>query len=1010
MKLRTILLACTAFVAPSVAHADPITAFFGGLGFLGPTTAAVAAALYPTAFAIGAFFTTGLGALLLNVGLSYLLTERPQAPDIDAARVNSRLPDAKRWQAGGTVAVGGEAGIFGEHDADGNFWFIVAHADSELTGAPTYILDGIEVELSDGTGGFTAGDVLTDDFCLTEKFDQYEGTGTRVPFFRIYTVTPDASNVYGAKPAAFTAAFPDLPADFFLAGVAYSIIRCAAIKPQHYSKAYRWRGPIGIGEPSVNVVANFSRMYDPREVSHDPDDSTTWTPSDGNPAIVWAWWRTNPRGRNRPVSEINWDLVAAAADACDELVEDKAGNDIPRYRCGVAFPDSKQRYECEQEILATMAGYVAYDDAGRAYPVAGVYTAPTLEFTYERDILTSQTVIVDDAEAQVDGVIVEYISPEHGWTKVEAAPWINTAYYNAAAEPRFKTVSILGCQNHNQAVRLAKAIGLEAGATKRSAITTTLKGILARGQRNITLSLDDEFDGVFKIASPVELSADGQACAFAVVPMTSGDFDLTEGEEGDPPALTPALDIDDTLAPAENVQLRAVNVQVSGGQAVRFEATFDDPGRVDRAFRFRITETGEAVYAYFTTDMDEGFAYSSIVSVGTSYDVSWQTVTAGGRASEWSAPETIVAEITPVDIADLTEPAPSGSSLVVTGLSGGDVTVIGDGYWWRNAATGQIVTAARWVALFDSTEYQVDHVSKTRPQIVSLTRASTGTYVDDAGVQQTAAADVARFDYSTGVRALLAEPAATNLTPYSRYSASNWTLSGSSVGASVRSGLDGVSIAAFDASLSAVNHRVTRVLTDAIATNAIYTMSVDLARPAGSDAAYVWIRMRHTTGGQIIRLQFVSGVPTFLSTAPFGTNPPAAMSSADISVREVATGLHRITMTGEVSPVSSNWTQWDIGWSVSATEAAAGTVNTTLFIDRVQIEAGAEETSYIPTGATSASRAADLPGMRGLTATLDIDVTYSDNSTEALSGQSVAPGFWPTLSKTSIRKIVGRTP
>ena len=990
MKLRTILLACTAFVAPSMAQAGPITAFFGGLGILGPTTAAVAAALYPTAFAIGAFFTTGIGALLLNVGLSYLLTERPKAPDIDAARVNSRLPDAKRWQAGGTVAVGGEAGIFGEHDADGNFWFIVAHADSELTGAPTYILDGIEVELSDGTGGFTAGDVLTDDFCLNEKFDQYEGTGTRVPFFRIYTVTPDASNVYGAKPAAFTTAFPDLPADFFLAGVAYSIIRCAAIKPQHYSKAYRWRGPIGIGEPSVNVVANFSRMYDPREVSHDPDDSTTWTPSDGNPAIVWAWWRTNPRGRNRPVSEINWDLVAAAADACDELVEDKAGNDIPRYRCGVAFPDSKQRYECEQEILATMAGYVAYDDAGRAYPVAGVYTAPTLEFTYERDILTSQTVIVDDAEAQIDGVIVEYISPEHGWTKVESAPWINTAYYNAAAEPRFKTVSILGCQNHNQAVRLAKAIGLEAGATKRAAITTTLKGILARGQRNITLSLDDEFDGVFKIASPVELSADGQACAFAVVPMTSGDFDLAEGEEGDPPALTPALDIDDTLAAAENVQLRAVNVQVSGGQAVRFEATFDDPGRVDRAFRFRYTATGEAVYAYFTTDMDEGFAYSAIVSVGTSYDVSWQTVTAGGRASEWSAAETIVAEITPVDIADLTEPAPSGSSLVVTGLAGGDVTVIGDGYWWRNAATGQIVTAARYVALFDSQEYQIDHEAKSRTQVARCYRAGPATYVDQDGVIQTAAADTARFDYATGDRCLLVEGAATNAWTYSEAIGNAvWGKTRASVTADATTAPDGAATA--------------DLLVEDASTNTHF-LSRSRSWVSGAQADFV--------------LHAKDGGRGYIQITAAGSGLTQQSARINLSTGAVTTVAGAPTV--KTYALDGGW--WRIEFSFVPDATVAGTVyaylstssgatytgdgSSGVYLWGLQDGAG----GYIPTDGSTASRAADDAEMRGITATLDLAVTYGDGTDDDLAAQSVAPGFWPTLSNTRIRRIVGRTP
>lgn len=667
MKLRTILLACTAILAPSAAMADPFTAFFAGLGLIGGTTAAVGAALFPGMFAAGAFLTTTLGSLILNIGLSLLLAPRPSAPKIDAARVNSRLPDAVRWQAAGTVAVGGEAGIFGEYDADGNFWFIVAHADSPLGGSPAYILDGIEVELSDGMDGFTAGDVLTDDFCLNDKNDQYEGSGTRVPYFRIYTVTPAPGADYGTKPSAFTSAFPDLPADFLLVGVTYSIIRCAAVKPRHYSKVMRWRGPIGLREPAVNIVANFSRMYDPREAGHDIDDPTTWTVGDGNPAIIWAWWRTNPRGRGRPMSEVNWDLVAVAADACDELVEDRAANMIPRYRAGVAYPDSMARWEAEQDILKTFAAFIAYDDAGLAYPVAGVYTAPTLTFTADRDILTSQTQIIDDGEAAVDGVIVSYISPDHGWTKQESAPWVNTAYYDGSAEPRYQKVEILGCQNHNQAVRLAAAIGREAGATKKAAITTTVKGVLAKGAMNINLDLDAEFSGVFKIASPVAEDGSGMSCAFAVVPMSTGHFDLAEGEEGEPPELAPILDIDDELEAATGVVVTAVSVLGSDGDTVRLEASFDDPARPDRAFRFRFSVVGDTIYEDMQVDMDELRAWSRVVDDGVEYLVQWQTVTAGGRGSDWSAGTEVTA------IANPTAPPPLAAASVTGGA--GQATV-----------------------------------------------------------------------------------------------------------------------------------------------------------------------------------------------------------------------------------------------------------------------------------------------------------------------------------------------
>jgi len=716
--------------------------------------------------------------LLLSVGIQAGLAalNRPDTPTIERARVNTRLPDATRWQIGGRAVVGGELGTFAEYDEDGNFWFFVVHGDSEMVGAQTYLLDGIEVEIADtpaveftvdrilnavnyplsgeatesqgeagevqitdesrvllraqtdqvengiwvtstgawsrasdmaagddidyfvvtdgvrGTYSVTApsgvvgtdsmawtsgenarvvGDVLTDAFCLTPGYEQYEGTGPRLPVFRVYPVSPTASQVYGDRPSDFAAAFPNLPADFYLAGVSYTIVRCAAVPIEHYRKAYRWRGGLGLGEPSISVVSNFSRMYDPRDEDHDIDDPSTWTPGDGNPAILWAWWRTTRYGRNKPVASIAWDQVAIEADKCDATVLDRSGESIPRYRCGVAFPDNKPRHECEREILQTCDGFVVYDDQGKAWPRVGVCEAPTLIFSAARDIMTEQTEIVDDGEAQIDGVIVEYISPDHGWTKQPSAPWLNPTYYSALIQPNFRTIPILGCQNHNQAVRLAKAYGLLFGAERKAALGTTIKGILAKGERVIELDLDAEFQGPYQIASPVIEAPSGTAASFAVVPMQTDRYDLGAGEEGAPPALAPVLEIDDTLEVAASLSVQAETIGSASGASVRLVATFDAPSRVDRFFRFRYRLAGSTdPREFFTTDMDELRARSPIVSTDVDYTVAWQTVTAGGRATVWSderdTPVSItvsaIADDTPGPLADVVATAGNGAA------------------------------------------------------------------------------------------------------------------------------------------------------------------------------------------------------------------------------------------------------------------------------------------------------------------------------------------------------------
>ena len=607
---RLIALALALIVVPGMASAEPITAFL---------------ALY-----VGSGFATALVAIAENIAISAVISliagkPKSSAPAVSDAQVNTRLDTATRWQAGGIAAVGGSIGCFAEKDTAGNLWYIVAHADAELTGSPLYILDGIPVTLSTGSGGFTAGDVITNDFCLDEIGAQWTAasTGTQTAVFRIYTVTPSASAVYGALPAAFTTAFPTLPADFRLAGVCFSIVRCAAQTANTYRNAMKWRGALNLGEPAVVLVGNFNRMYDPRNGAHDINTPSTWTASNGNPAILWAWWRTTKYGRNRPMTEINWANVAAAANTCDTTVLDRASVVTPLYRCGGAWPDNKPRQECEKEILDCCDGYAAYDDTGLAYPVVGYYTAPTLSFTAARDILSAQTQITDDGETAVDGVVVNYIEPSLGYTKQPCAPWQNSDWYSGSTVANYYTIDVLTCQNHNQAVRLAKAIGKRIAATKKAAIATTIKGILAKRERIINLDYDATFQGDFQIVSPVEEDPSGMACTFQVVPVSATSWTLATGEEGVPPQATPSLGLtpgDPTnVAPAVLASVSATGGV--GSYTINFTTANDINQTSISLYRgsSNVFSPGNLVHTIFYGPNVTGFDTETGLTAGTKY-------------------------------------------------------------------------------------------------------------------------------------------------------------------------------------------------------------------------------------------------------------------------------------------------------------------------------------------------------------------------------------------------------
>ena len=586
--------------------------------------------------------------LVINSALSRGGQSRSNSARISDLQINSRIEDGQRWQLAGRVAAGGIAGAFAERDEIGAFWYIIIHGDGEAEGNPTYFLDGIEVELDSGNN------VVTNEFSITSKdFDVYEGSGTQKKMYMIWNVGPSSGSPYGTRPVGFTERFPSLPDDFHLTGVNYSIIRIAPTSRENTShqNTYRWRGPIGLGEPSVIMVDNFARMYDPRNPAHDIDDESTWTFSDGNSAIIWAWWRTNPRGRNKPMSSVDWDELITEANICDEQVADKNNILHDRYRCGIAIPDGKPKLEAEQEILITCDGYVAQTDNEKSVIRVGSYEAADMTFTKARDIIAAQTLIIDDGETNLDGVIVNYIEPSLGFTKHQSAPWKNPAFYDPTRLPEYVTVDALGCQDHNQAVRIAKALGQRLGATKKASFISSIKGFLVEDKRSVNVEWDSDFDGEFEIIVAPEETDDGNYVNFSVVPMDPDRWTLLDGEEGNRPSDTPDLNINLVMQEPQNVLLVSANIEADtqGSFVARIEATFDEYDREDRAIQIRFAEDGTDDYQYMLVDMEIRRAYSPIVRDGVTYNANFRTINFSGRATDWTAdvPITITSNSTP---------------------------------------------------------------------------------------------------------------------------------------------------------------------------------------------------------------------------------------------------------------------------------------------------------------------------------------------------------------------------
>lgn len=475
----------------------------------------------PIGAAIGASLASGINAW----------TSKKSAPSIEAGKINARITDPPRWLNGGQARQGGGA-LFGEFDDDGRWWMVIVHGDEILHPGYTYYLDDEPVTL-DGSGY-----VYQKEFRLkTNKAkDPAETDGTGKGYIRIWTTTYTEADPTPARISELDAAFPTKwTEEHRLVGTTFSVLCIDALDVDHRHKIYRWRGPFGIGEPAVSIVGDWANMYDPRDETQVLGDRTTYKKS-RNAEIVWAWFRTHPFGRNKPEDSINWDRVAEQADVCDQDVVGIEGTQ-KRYEAGVAFVDSKRRVDAEIEILLAMDGQIVFDEDGKSWARVGHWEEPTLSFSRNRDIMTMSSVEAQDGESETQGVIVNYMEPGANFTVQPSAAWLNPLYYDPATTPKFLRIDIQACQNHNQAMRLAKGIGMRSQPLHKIAPTVNLRGLQARHERIVTVDYDATFDGAYEIATPVELDASGALTGFGAVPIDSSRWTLLPGEEEPKPVV-----------------------------------------------------------------------------------------------------------------------------------------------------------------------------------------------------------------------------------------------------------------------------------------------------------------------------------------------------------------------------------------------------------------------------------------------------------------------------------------
>ncbi|MEC3912199.1 hypothetical protein U5A82_17470 [Sphingobium sp. CR2-8] len=502
-----------------------IAALTWAAGPLGPIYAAIGAS---------GFLGAAIGSVIIAVGsfaVMAALGGGRNAPSIEAGKVNVKISDPPRWLNAGRARQGGGA-LFGEFDSQGRWWMLIVHSDEILHPGYSHFLDDEAVTLD------ASGYVQQASFRLKTNKDKdpaaVDGEGRG--YVRIWTRTYSETNPVPGRVAEFDAAMGSLwTNDHKLVGTTYSVVCMDALDIEHRYKIYRWRGVFGLGEPGVSVVGDWANMYDPRDPSQELGNRATYKPS-RNAALVWAWFRTHKFGRGKPESSINWERIAAQADICDQAVSGIEGEQ-KRYEAGVAIVDSKRRIAAETEIMMASDAHIFFDEAGKTFIRVGHWEAPTLALYRNRDIMTLDSQQVQDGESETHGVIVEYLDPDAKFTKQPSAAWLNPIHYDPLTTPKFLKVPIEACQNHNQAMRLAKGIGLRSQPQHKVQPMLNLRGLKTRQERIVDLNYDNVFSGFYEIATPVELDGAGIFTGFGAVPIDPSRWTLLPGEEQPKPVV-----------------------------------------------------------------------------------------------------------------------------------------------------------------------------------------------------------------------------------------------------------------------------------------------------------------------------------------------------------------------------------------------------------------------------------------------------------------------------------------
>jgi len=287
--------------------------------------------------------------------------------------------------------------------------------------------------------------------------------------------------------------------------------------------------------PLVEVLADWSKVWDPRDVDQDEDDPDTWEYSNNHALVILDAARHNPV-KPYLTDNLLMSSFEDAADIADESVALKAGGSEPRYT--ITGTVVWQAAEIEDQLMPLFIAGAARPIrvGGQLGIVPGAYMTPDYTLT---ELLGAGFTMVGTQEGDVPNRLrTSYTSPGRLFEDAALEPYaIPGALADDGGVPLVRDLDLRFAGSPTQAQRVQKIEGAMLRRNRRLTGIAPPAAINLVAGANMTLALPapfDTWDGVYRIESiqpAADLAGtDGVAlrCPFVAVRWNDSIYDWDE--------------------------------------------------------------------------------------------------------------------------------------------------------------------------------------------------------------------------------------------------------------------------------------------------------------------------------------------------------------------------------------------------------------------------------------------------------------------------------------------------